>query len=367
MFLLKVPLGLVLVIIFFGCSGKPKNLEESQIDTKQEIEPNVINRPDSLITPRGMVWIPGGVFQQGAVHGDVLAMPHEKPAHSVTLDGFFMDIHEVTNAQFAQFVKETGYTTLAEREVDWEEMKKQLPANIPKPNDSLLKPGSLVFKKNVTSISNLYDYSQWWNWMIGANWRHPNGPESSIEGLDQHPVVHIAFEDALAYCTWSGRRLPTEAEWEYAARGDKNNTVYYWGDDETQLNGNANTWEGTFPTSNSKKDGFEFRAPVRSFRPNAFGLYDMSGNVWEWTSDWYHAGYYQKLYGKGQVLNPKGSKFAYNPSNPRAKERVIKGGSFLCSSSYCANYRVSSRMASTEDSSLEHLGFRTVLSLDMLD
>lgn len=364
---LKLPLALVFLCICFSCSKKPKeNLAASQIENRQKIVPKIIKKPDSLITPRGMVWIPGGVFRQGAVNGDALAMPHEKPAHEAVLDGFFMDVHEVTNAQFAQFVKETGYITLAEREVDWEEMKKQLPVNTPKPDDALLQPGSLVFKKKVTSISNLNDYSQWWDWTTGANWRHPNGPGSSIVGLEKHPVVHIAFEDALAYCKWSGRRLPTEAEWEYAARGNTNAAIYYWGNDEIQLNQNANTWEGVFPTSNTKNDGFGYRAPVGSFKPNPFGLYDMSGNVWEWTTDWYHSNYYRELHEKGQVLNPKGPKFAYNPSNPRAKERVIKGGSFLCSSSYCANYRISSRMASTEDSSLEHLGFRTVLSLDML-
>lgn len=358
-----------MVFFYVGCSKKRKNnLEKLPTEGTKVTEVQLLmEQPDSITTPKGMVWIPGGTFQQGAVNGDTLAMAHEKPAHSVMLDGFFMDVHEVTNAQFARFVKETGYVTVAERKVDWEEMKKQLPANTPKPEDALLKPGSLVFKKNVTSISNLHDYSQWWNWTIGANWKHPNGPGSNIDGKEKHPVVHIAFEDALAYCKWAGRRLPTEAEWEYAARGKKPTSIYYWGNDVAQLNSNANTWEGNFPMTNTLQDGFALRAPVGSFKPNNFGLHDMSGNVWEWTSDWYHAKYYQTLYEKGEVLNPKGAKSAYNPFNPRTKERVIKGGSFLCSVTYCANYRISSRMASTEDSSLEHLGFRTVLSLDMLD
>lgn len=355
------------IFLFLGCSNRnksTKHLKGSQ--THEDQISYVTSIPDTIEVPNGMVWIPGGVFQQGAVSTDSLAMNHEKPAHKVLLDGFFMDIHEVTNAQFSQFVKETGYITLAEREIDWEQMKKQLPLNTPKPDETLLQPGSLVFKKNISSISNLYDFSQWWNWTIGANWKHPNGPDSNIKGLDNHPVVHIAFEDALAYCKWSGKRLPTEAEWEYAARGGNLNTIYYWGDNTNQLNENANTWEGSFPISNTLEDGYGLRAPVGSFKPNGFGLFDMSGNVWEWTSDWYNTRYYRDLYEKGQVLNPSGAKVAYNPSNPRMQERVIKGGSFLCSAMYCASYRISSRMATSEDSSLEHVGFRTVISLDMM-
>ena len=167
---MKLPLALVLLAVCFSCSRKPKdNLDASQTENRQKIVPNIINKPDSLVIPKDMIWVPGGVFRQGAVNEDALAMSHEKPAHEVVLDGFFMDVHEVTNAQFAQFVEETGYVTLAEREVDWEEMKKQLPINTPKPDDTLLQPGSLVFKKNVTSISNLNDYSQWWDWTTGAN------------------------------------------------------------------------------------------------------------------------------------------------------------------------------------------------------
>ncbi|MEM9649760.1 MAG: formylglycine-generating enzyme family protein [Bacteroidota bacterium] len=358
-------------LLFFlvGCNGdiKKNNLTKNTIGDNDKYA-LIISKPDSIKSPEGMVWIPGGEFQQGAVLGDSLAMGHEKPAHKVTLDGFFMDIHEVTNLQFSKFVEQTGYVTVAERKVDWDEMRKQLPENTPKPDDAMLQPGSLVFKKNVTSISNLYDYSQWWNWTTGANWRHPNGPGSTIEGLDDHPVVHISYEDAVAYCEWAGRRLPTEAQWEYAARGKYNIGIYYWGTDSGELKRYANTWEGNFPLSNTLDDGYALRAPVGSFEPNSYGLYDMSGNVWEWTSDWYNTRYYSKLYNEGKVVhNPKGAQFPYNESNPIAKERVIKGGSFLCSIVYCASYRLSSRMASTEDSSLEHLGFRTVLTFDMLN
>lgn len=194
-----------------------------------------------------MVWIPGGEFVQGAVPQDKMAMEHEKPAHKVAVDGFFMDITEVTNAQFAQFVKETAYITVAEREIDWEEMKKQVPAGTPKPHDSILQPGSLTFKKTKTTVPNLFDFSQWWHWTIGgANWRHPNGPKSSIKGLDNNPVVQICYEDAMAYCKWAGRRLPTESEWEYAANGGKSGTIYFWGDNRDVLSKNANSWKGSF-------------------------------------------------------------------------------------------------------------------------
>lgn len=367
---MKIAIVSLLLLFIVGCNKdikKKQEIKNTDYNSLTKVSLTTV-KPDSIKTPKGMVWIPGGEFQQGAVAGDALAMEHEKPAHRVAVDGFFMDITEVTNLQFSKFVQETGYLTIAEREVDWEEMKKQLPENTPRPDETLLQPGSLVFKKNLASISNLYDYSQWWTWTTGANWKHPNGPGSTIKGLDDHPVVHISYKDAIAYCKWAGRRLPTEAEWEYAARGNKSNTIYYWGDNDGELKNYANTWEGNFPLSNSLDDGFALRAPVGSFKPNDYNLYDMSGNVWEWTNDWYNTTYYKELYKKGEMANNlKGAIAPYNASNPLAKERIIKGGSFLCSITYCASYRISSRMGSTEDSSLEHLGFRTVLSLDMLD
>lgn len=364
----------ILLLLLVQCKEdkkytEPKKKQDVSLkeDTKKVDLTVIKEKPDALKVPDGMVWIPGGEFEQGAVSQDKMAMDHEKPSHKVAVDGFFMDITEVTNAQFAQFINATGYKTIAEREIDWEEMKKQVPEGTPKPHDSILQPGSLTFKKSKSSVPNLYDFSQWWNWTIGANWKHPNGPASSIKGLENHPVVQIAYADAIAYCNWAGRRLPTEAEWEYAASGGKEGTTFFWGDDRNQLAKSANSWEGEFPVNNTKIDGFENRAPVKSYIPNGYGLYDMAGNVWEWTSDWYNTNYYSKLAGLGSVqINPTGASMAYNPQNPYAKEKIIKGGSFLCSDSYCASYRLSARMASSMDSSAEHTGFRTVATIEML-
>ncbi|WP_350287733.1 formylglycine-generating enzyme family protein [uncultured Croceitalea sp.] len=361
--------GIVLLTLSESCKEAPK--PSATVPKKVESKPNkaailkslLKSVPDSVETFEGMVWVPGGVFQQGAVNGDNMAMGHEKPSHPVAVDGFFMDVAEVTNAQFAEFVAHTGYITLAERKVNWEEMKKQLPEHTPKPHDSVMQPGSLVFRK--VEVSNLQDFSQWWKWTLGANWRQPNGPKSTIRGKENEPVVHIAYEDAVAYCDWKGHRLPTEAEWEYAARGGNDNSIYFWGNAFEELPKMANTWTGTFPSTNDTQDGFELRAPVKSFQPNAYGLYDMAGNVWEWTSDWYNSRYYKQANDSGNLLvNPKGAIEAYNVGNPYVQERVIKGGSFLCNQSYCASYRLSSRMATTVDSSLEHLGFRTVKDLN---
>ena len=360
-------LALVCFLILAGCKEKKEEQTEVVNIAAQEPVALLKTKPEGIATPKGMVWIKGGEFMQGAVAGDQHAMSHEKPAHKVAVDGFFMDIHEVTNAQFAKFVAATGYKTIAEREIDWEEMKKQLPEGTPKPHDSIMQPGSLVFKKTKEKVPNLYDFSQWWKWTIGANWKMPNGPGSSIKGKDMEPVVHIAYHDAVAYCEWAGRRLPTEAEWEYAARAGEDSGPFFWGADETVLPQMANTWNGEFPVSNNSADGFERRAPVKTYPPNKFGLYDMAGNVWEWTSDWYNTNYYEELTKTGTAVNPLGAKSAYNATNPYAREKVMKGGSFLCNASYCASYRTSSRMASSLDSSLEHLGFRTVASVEMLD
>jgi len=369
-----VPFVLFFALLNMQCKEKTKEnindetTKNSGLATfeKQPIEIQ-INRPDDVIAPPGMVWIPGGEFQQGAVQHDRMAMQHEKPSHVVQIDGFFMDKAEVTNAEFSKFVKETKYITVAERPIAWEELKEQLPEGTPKPHDSILQPGALVFKKTKSSVPNLYDFSQWWEWKIGASWRHPNGPESSIVGKENEPVVQISFEDAMAYCTWAGKRLPTEAEWERAARGNQKNKIYAWGDDVSVLNTKANTWEGEFPVNNTRADGHERRAEVKSYPPNDFGLYDMSGNVWEWTSDWYSSKYYRELRQLNKAtVNPKGPEQTYNPNNPYAKEKVIKGGSFLCSDSYCASYRISSRMGTSPDSASEHVGFRTVVSLAML-
>jgi len=356
-----------------SCGDKKKPAKEvskgvEKIVPEKTIDLSVIKDvPENVETPNGMVWVPGTLFKQGAVAQDEMAMGHEKPSFEVAVDGFFMDVTEVTNAQFKKFVGATGYKTVAEREIDWEEMKKQLPEGTPKPHDSIMQPGSLTFKKSKSSVANLYDFSQWWRWTIGANWKNPEGPGSSIKGKDDYPVVHIAYEDAMAYCEWSGRRLPTEAEWELAARGDNFEKVFFWGDDKNMLGQHANTWEGEFPVTNIKQDGFEEWAPVKSYSPNALGLYDMAGNVWEWTSDWYNTNYYKEMNGvNSNSKNPQGASSPFNERDAYAREKVMKGGSFLCSDSYCASYRVSARMATSLDSSLEHLGFRTVASVDMV-
>ncbi|NHF59509.1 formylglycine-generating enzyme family protein [Flavobacteriaceae bacterium TP-CH-4] len=365
-----------ILFVFFsvvGCRDKTVTKSEipdtvSQKNTPQASKPDIlIAPPKDIKAPEGMVWIPGGEVIKGAVPGDKMAMDHEKPAHKVIVDGFFMDITEVTNAQFKAFVDATDYTTVAEREIDWEEMKKQLPAGTPKPPDSIMRPGSLTFKKTKSSVSNLYDFSQWWQWTIGANWKHPNGPGSNIIGKDNEPVVHISYEDAVAYCEWAGRRLPTEAEWERAARGNNHDAPFFWGKDASILPEMANTWEGEFPVTNTGEDGYERRAVVKSYRPNDFGLYDIAGNVWEWTSDWYNSNYYAETAASGKVLvNPQGASTPYNARDPYARERVIKGGSFLCSDSYCASYRISARMGTSLDSAQEHLGFRTVATVEMI-
>lgn len=358
---IRIIFSLTLLILFTACKSDKKAAPETLKSRKDAI--NIVqNHPKSVEAPEGMVWIPGGKFYQGAIDGDKMAMGHEKPRHEVQVDGFFMDVHPVTNQEFAEFVAATGYKTVAEQGVDWEEIQKQLPPNTPKPHDSILQPGSLIFKKTTTSVSNLFDYSQWWKWKIGASWEHPNGPKSSIDKKGNYPVVQIAYEDALAYCNWSGKRLPTEAEWEYASRAGQEQSVFFWGNDHNQLHAYANTWEGEFPVTNTLLDGFETRAPVMSYPKNNFGVYGMAGNVWEWTSDWYNVNYYKECLKKGLVKNPKGAATPYNPSLPNAKEKIIKGGSFLCSESYCASYRISARMATSMDSGLEHLGFRTVKS-----
>lgn len=313
-----------------------------------------------------MIWVEGKTFTQGAKTGDKFAMQREIPAHKVTVDGFFIDVTEVTNKQFKTFVDATKYVTVAERPIDWESMKKELPQGTPKPHDSILQPGSLIFNKNVKQVANMSNYSQWWTWKIGANWKHPEGPESNIEGKNNYPVVHIAYEDALAYCEWANRRLPTEAEWEAAAQGTYQDNIYTWGNDFEILNEKANTWQGIFPIKNESKDGFELIAPVKSYSPNSIGLYDMLGNVWEITSDLFNVNYYQELDTTKEIKNPKGADTSYSPDNPYQVEHVIKGGSFLCNASYCASFRISARMGISEDSGSDHTGFRTVATPEML-
>ncbi len=311
------------------------------------------------ISHAGMIWIPGGIFTMGA--SDKRGRQNEYPLHRVKLTGFWMDANEVTNAQFRAFVKATGYKTTAETAPDWEVLKKQLPPGTPKPNDSLLVAASLVFTPT-TSVVPLDDASRWWRWVKGASWEHPEGPGSNIDGKDDYPVVQVSWDDASAYAKWAGKRLPTEAEWEFAARGGLVNQPYSWGSASIDSgNPKANTWQGDFPFSNSVWDGYAGLAPVRSFASNGYGLYDMAGNVWEWCADWYNADYYQSVAAHLSV-DPKGAASAYDPMEPESRKRVIRGGSFMCNASYCSGYRVSARMSSSPDTGLENTGFRCVSS-----
>ena len=304
---------------------------------------------------QGMVLIEGNTFMMGS--DDSESNQDESPIHRVKINSFWMDETEVTNSQFREFITATGYITTAEMKPDWDELKKDLPPNTPKPDESVLVPASMVFKKN-EKITNLNNHSQWWEWVPGANWKQPGGKGTSIEGKDDHPVVHVSWYDAKAYAEWKGRRLPTEAEWEYASRGGLVNKKYSWGNDN-KLSNYANTWDGEFPKYNIRDDGFESTSPVKSYPSNNYGLYDMSGNVWEWCSDLYNYYYYESI---SNVLsdNPKGPDKSYDPNEPYSEKRVMRGGSYLCSKSYCTGYRNSMRMKSTPDTGSMHTGFRTV-------
>lgn len=308
-------------------------------------------------TRSGMVYIPGGTFDMGGDNDQ--AAQDEYPKHRVRVSPFWMDTTEVTNAQFKKFVTATGYVTTAERKPDWDVLKKSLPPGTPRPPDSVMVAASLVFKQTGGPV-DLNDYSQWWSWTAGADWQHPEGPGSGIEGKDNFPVVQVSWEDAMAYCKWSGKRLPTEAEWEFAARGGLIDAIYPWGNEHVNAGQpKANSWEGDFPYRNTQKDGYVTLAPVRRFAPNGYGLYDMAGNVWEWCSDWYHASYYKQ--GEGRTLvDPKGPATSFDPEDPYTPKKSLRGGSFLCNDAYCSGYRVARRMKSSPDTGLEHTGFRCV-------
>jgi sulfatase modifying factor 1 len=350
----------IVLVVIAGCQEKPKPKQaitcESHIPARF-----ALIREDSAAHP-GMVWIEGGTFQMGADNAQ--ASEDEYPKHQVTVNGFWMDRTEVTNAQFAAFVQATGYITTAEKKPDWNQLKKQLPPGTAKPDESLLVAAALVFTPTDHPVA-LDDYSQWWVWKKGANWRHPQGPGSDWKGKELYPVVQVSWYDAVAYCKWAGKRLPTEAEWEYAGRGGLKNNVYPWGN-EAVGNGKSrgNFWEGHFPDKNMARDAagdnFYRAAPVGSFAPNGYGLFDMAGNVWEWCADYYNNNYYNSVNRPGGVRNPQGPDKAFDPDEPYAAKRVVRGGSFLCNESYCTGYRVSRRMKSTEDSGMEHVGFRCV-------
>jgi formylglycine-generating enzyme required for sulfatase activity len=311
--------------------------------------------------PEGMVWIPGGEFSMGAADpmGDddndvgMRATTDSRPIHRVYVDGFWMDATEVTNAQFAAFVEATGYVTIAERVPNAADFPGAPPEN--------LIAGSVVFSNPGRPVP-LNNHMQWWSYVKGANWRQPLGAGSSFTGREKYPVVHIAYDDALAYVKWAGKRLPTEAEWEFAARGGLSGKVYPWGDDfkdggQTM----ANTHQGHFPDHDSGEDKFVGIGPVAQFRANGYGLYDTAGNVWEWVTDWYRPDYYAELAGRGGVArNPQGPSTSFDPDEPGERKRVMRGGSFLCTEEYCSRYMVGTRGKGEVSTGTNHLGFRAV-------
>ncbi len=304
---------------------------------------------------REMVWIEGGEFRMGSdAH-----YPEEAPAHRVRIDGFFIDPCPVTNREFREFVRATGHVTFAEIAPD----PKDYPGALP----NMLKAGSLVFTPPKHPIDDLRNWSQWWAFKFGAHWRRPYGPRSSLSGLNDHPVVHVAYSDALAYAEWAGKDLPTEAEWEFAARGGLDGAEFAWGDELTpggkQM---ANTWQGAFPHENLKLDGYERTSPVAAFPPNGYSVYDMIGNVWEWTSDWYSPKHEADVHKACCIpTNPRGGRedASYDPCQPEIKipRKVLKGGSHLCAPNYCRRYRPAARHPEPVDTSTSHVGFRCVV------
>jgi len=300
--------------------------------------------------PPGMVWIPGGQFWMGTAEDH---MTDARPWHRVYVDGFWMDKTDVTNEEFAAFVKVTGYLTVAERTPRKEDYPQALPER--------LVAGSVVFSPPDHPVG-LDNHFRWWSYVPAANWRHPEGPGSDIKDRMNHPVVHIAYDDAVAYSAWAGKRIPTEAEFEFASRGGLDRKRYAWGD-EFMPGGKhmANTFQGHFPDSNIGEDGYLATAPVASFPANGYGLFDMAGNVWEWTSDWYRPDYYQTLAASGEIaVNPQGPSDSYDPAEPGVRKRVHRGGSFLCTDQYCARYIAGGRGKGEPDTGTNHLGFRCV-------
>jgi len=302
-----------------------------------------------------MAWIPGGIFRMGSED----FYPEESPVHEVRVDGFWIDRSAVTNAEFARFVNLTGYQTVAECTPKAEDLP-GVPAE-------KLVPGSLVFQKTTGPV-DLKNYLNWWRWTAGASWRNPFGPASSITGIEQHPVVHIAFADAQAYAKWSGKKLPTEAEWEFAARGGLDGAKFTWGDEHfPDGKAMANSWQGEFPWQNLLVDGYEGTAPVGSFPPNGYGLFDMAGNVWEWTADWFVPRHANELVKSccGPPANPRidSPDKSYDSGQPEfhIPRKVVKGGSFLCAPNYCLRYRPAARQPQMVDTGMSHLGFRCIV------
>ena len=325
---------------------------------------------DGANGPKDMAWIPGGEFLMGSDHK--LAQRNERPAHPVKVTGFWMDTTHVTNDQFAEFVRQTGYVTTAEKVPDWETVRVQLPPGTPKPPADVMVAGAMVFVGTDRPV-NLSDSSQWWRFVPGASWRNPQGPASNIDGKGNHPVVQVSYEDAEAYAKWAGKRLPTEAEWEFAARGGLNQATYAWGDQLTpEGKPMANYWDVRAqpfpvvggPMPSKIKVG---TMAVKSFPQNGYGLYDMTGNAWQWAADWYRADQFMlqaQQSGNGVLDNPVGPAESFDPSDRfaplNAPKRVIRGGSFLCNQEYCMSYRPSARRGQDPYSGMSHVGFRLV-------
>jgi formylglycine-generating enzyme len=306
--------------------------------------------------PPGMVFIPGGTFAMGShLPG---SGSDEQPVVEMRIDGFWLDATDVTNAQFRKFVDATGYKTIAERPIDWDEIKNTVPPDTPRPTDEQLQPGAVTFSPLPGAAEPMAEENLW-GWKRGANWRHPEGPGSDLKGREDHPVVLVAWDDAVAYAKWAGKRLPTEAEWEYAARGGLAGKRFAWGD-EFKPGGKfmANTWTGVFPTQNTAEDGFAGTSPVKAFPANGYGLFDMGGNVWNWCADWYRVDTLARAKLSGNTVNPVGPSSSYSPGHPLQQERVVKGGSFLCNAVYSEGYRPSARRGSSTDTGMSHIGFR---------
>jgi sulfatase modifying factor 1 len=325
----------------------PRLVHASTVYTAEAAPAKAVVSGSVTGTPPGMAWIPGGRFWMGTDD-----MPDAQPVHEVEVAGFWMDKSDVTNEEFARFVQSTGYVTVAERPLNPKEFPGLSPAD--------LAPGAVVFSPPSRKVS-LEDPLAWWKFVAGANWRHPEGPHSDLHGKEKFPVVQIAWSDAVAYATWAGKRLPTEAEWEFAARGGLDRDRYPWGNDfRPGGKWQANTFQGHFPDINSASDGYVGASAVASFPPNGYGLYDMAGNVWQWVSDWYRADYYQQFADSRKVVNPQGPQDSFDPQEPRVAKRVQKGGSFLCTDQYCERYMPGSRGKGDPDTATNHIGFRCV-------
>jgi sulfatase modifying factor 1 len=333
-----------------ACMTLPVNLHRPSATTEPV-------QHSAIADHAGMVWIPAGTFAMGS---DDPRFPDAVPIHSVRVNGFWMDRTDVTNADFAKFVAATGYKTVAERKPD--------PATVPGVPADLLVPGAVVFTRPPGPVS-LNDPSQWWRYVPGACWKHPEGPGSDLKGLENHPVVEVAWDDAVAYAAWAGKRLPTEAEWERAARGGLDSKPFVWGNDAKPAGKSmANTFQGHFPDTDTGEDGYTTTSPVASFPANGYGLYDMAGNVWQWCADWYRPDTYRldtyrlAAAGDGVCVDPHGPSQSFDPAEPEIPKRVMRGGSFLCTDEYCGRYRVGGRGKGDPETPLSHVGFRCVVS-----